>query len=119
MMGSSGKKQFFKLVIVFLTSILVAINVVSGPAMAASDSLRPKPQITEEKEGFFGGIHAGRVTIIDRTSYSKVTHPMSPSVVIRFQGAPIEADRVAIHSIIRLIIVDGTVQEIILIQEAS
>jgi hypothetical protein len=119
MMGSFGKMHFYKFVLVFLTSFLVAINVVSGPALAESDSFRPKPQITVEKEGFFGGINAGRVTIIDRTSYSKATHPLSPSVVIRFQGAPIEADRLAIHSIIRLIIVDGTVQEIILMQEAS
>ena len=72
-----------------------------------------------EKTGFYNGIVNERVTILDEKSYKKMTYLIDPSMTVTYQEQEIEWQSLLPHSIVKLIVIDAEVVEIVLIQESS
>lgn len=82
-----------------------------------------------EKVGFYLNISRDRVTIVDMKSYRKRSYLVADDMIITKQAQnnnmsesprlEINQGNIFIHSIVKLIVVDAEVVEIILIQESS
>ena len=72
-----------------------------------------------EKVGFYNGIIKERVTILDENSYRKLKYIVHSNMIVTYQEQEIEWQSLLPHSIVKLIIVDAEVVEIILLQESS
>ena len=74
-----------------------------------------------EKTGFYVGIVNERVTILNEKSYKKLTYMVGKNMIVTYQDQEIEIEWQSLlpHSIVKLIIVDAEVVEIVLIQESS
>jgi hypothetical protein len=75
--------------------------------------------ISETYEGFFAGFQEDRVTIIDSKSYNLSSFKVSPSVKVTYRDNTIEKKDIIIHSIVRLIVINKVVEEIIVLEVAS
>lgn len=72
-----------------------------------------------EKTGFYIGIDRERVSILDETSYKKLRYIVASHMIVTHQEQEIEWQSLLPHSIVKLIIVDAEVVEIVLLQESS
>lgn len=72
-----------------------------------------------EKIGFYVGIDRERVSILDESSYKKLRYIVASHMIVTHQEQEIEWQSLLPHSIVKLIIVDAEVVEIVLLQESS
>lgn len=72
-----------------------------------------------EKTGFYKGVVRERVTILDEKSYRKLTYMVASNMIVTYQEQQIEQMSLLPDSIVKLIIVDAEVVEIVLLQESS
>jgi hypothetical protein len=105
--------------VALVLALLLAMSAAPEPVFSATGSRQAKKPVALEKEAFFVGISNGRVTIIEQKSYLQLYYSMAPSAKMTFAGKDIDSNRVPKHSIVRLILLDDIVQEIILVRKAS
>lgn len=71
------------------------------------------------KEGFFVGKLKGRIVIQQTGTYREVSYLPTENMVVTHNEEEIELRNLLVHSIVKLVLIDGMVAEIILIEESS
>ena len=76
------------------------------------------------KEGLYVGIEQDRVSYIDERTGRKVSYRLEPDFKTIYQGLEIDWDelglvRIPPHSVVKLVLIDGQVCEIILLEVSS
>ena len=71
------------------------------------------------KSGFFAGIRDGKVSLIDMKSYRKRAYRLKEDYLLFYGEEEIELYNIPPSSIVKLIMIEGQVWEIILLQRAS
>jgi len=105
------------MVVAALTSA-ASYGMASG--MKADNGLKSDTYIAAiEKTGFFDRLVDQKISIIEENTYKKLKYYVDDNVKITFKSEVIKITDIVKHSIVKLIISDGAVVEIILIQEAS
>ena len=128
-------KSFPRQVSMLLVAILLMVTpTLSVHAQTGDDSPRYGADQRSyegaiEKVGFYLNISRDRVTIIDEKSYRKRSYQMAADMIITRQNQDyknsqeprVEIDQRSLfpHSLVKLIVVDAEVIELILIQESS
>ncbi len=74
--------------------------------------------IIETHEGFFAGFKEDRVSIVDSKTDILSSFNVSPSVRVTYRDNAIEKKDIAIHSMVKLIVINNIVEEIIAWEEA-
>ncbi|MFV1950953.1 MAG: hypothetical protein ACC630_03185 [Nitrospinota bacterium] len=72
----------------------------------------------ETYEGFFAGFKEDRVSIVDSKTDTLSSFNVSPSVKVTYRDNTIEKKDIVIHSMVRLIVINNIVEEIIIWEEA-
>lgn len=117
--------RFFGFVSLTLTALLLTATPVWSAQTRAGDTShrfggeKAAYKGAIEKTGFYNGIVRERVTIQDEKSYRKLTYIVAKSMTVTHQEQVIEWQSLLPHSIVKLIIVDAEVVEIVLLQESS
>ena len=117
-------KQFGLASLLLATLLLIATPVCSAEKRAGDTSHRfggekATYRSAIEKTGFYNGIVKERVTILDEKSYKKLKYIVNSNMIVTYQDQEIEWQSLLPHSIVKLIIVDAEVVEIVLLQESS
>jgi len=109
----------FSLVMVF-TCCLFVLPVVaaeeSSPTVVPTAEMNPLAVV---KEGFFYGIDKGRVTLADVDSGRKATYRLEEHYRVFHENAELPLEHIPPHSIVKLVLIEGQVREIILVLRAS
>lgn len=71
------------------------------------------------KEGFFGGIIDGRVRLHDMTSGKITSYRLEEDYLIFQDELEITLDDIPPHSIVKLVLIEGQVREILLLLRSS
>ncbi|MBE0502085.1 MAG: hypothetical protein IBX47_11675 [Desulfuromonadales bacterium] len=80
---------------------------------------REIPERAIEKTGFFKGVVDGLVRLQDEVTYRTASYLAAPGMIVTKQGVEIDPAQINPSSIVKLIIVDAEVVEIILLRESS
>lgn len=117
-------RNFLMLVFMMFIALLFAVTPAwSSDRLAAGKTYRfGKKEVTQamiEKVGFFHGVKHGRVKIKDQKTYRIRTYIAAPGMIISFQEQLIDLLRIPPSSIVKLIIIDAEVIEIILMRRSS
>lgn len=120
-------------------ALILLILLVSGSLVFAEqktsypDIDQPKEDIYQSKQnhpaaiikdGFYGGIENNRVTLVDTNTYRKSTYRLAPDYKILHGNHEIDWEQLGLirippDSIVRLVLFDGQVHEIILLEVSS
>ena len=109
--------------------VLAALLVMAAPVWSAKiEAKNSKHHVVEkqdkykdaiEKVGFYGGIKDGLLTIINEKTYRKQTYLASEKMIVMHEDLEITLDKILDLSIVKMIIIDAEVVEIVLLVETS
>ena len=71
------------------------------------------------KTGFFVGISKGRVTYMDMNTHRKYSYRLEEGYRVLYQEEIVPLTTIVPHSIVKLVMIEGQVLEIILVQRSS
>jgi hypothetical protein len=77
------------------------------------------PEKAIEKTGFFHGVVDARVRLKDQETYRITSYLAAPGMIVTKHGVEIDPAQINPSSIVKLIIIDAEVVEIILLRESS
>lgn len=104
--------------IIFIGVIIIISN---GFLFASGNELSQKQDEDEFAEyvGFFNGIKGGAISLLLEKTYQIFTCKLSPTVVVNYKDETVDIKNILIHSIVKVILVDGLVEEIIILEVSS
>lgn len=91
----------------------------SNNFVLASSSRLPEEETYDEYVGFFNGITRDTISLMERKSHRISTYKLSPSVIVLRNDESFDIKKIPIHSIVDLIIVNGLVEKIIVMEVSS
>ncbi len=105
--------------------IMTGVAVIVFIFMAFLGGFRPPTAAGDDtsyqvRGGYFGGIRGSEIILVNRDNYSKTVYRLSQNPEIRDrENVRLSVDSLLIHSEIRLVLVNGTVRKIILVEVSS
>ena len=124
------KKIFSHRLVTSVSLLFIALLIVVAPAWSASKAragdtshrFSNNPEMAKkaiEKLGYFHGIEKGRVILTDQKTYRKSMYIAAQDMIFTDQGQEIDVLEIWPSSLVKLILINFEVVEIILLQESS
>jgi hypothetical protein len=122
------KNRLNKKLSILAPLMIIALLLAFTPAWSADNSVPDRsyrlgykevPEGAYEKVGFFYGIEKVRVKLKDQETYRVSSYIAAPDMTTSFEGEEFDPVRIPPASIVKLIILDAEVIEIILMQRSS
>lgn len=107
---------------VFLILFMGVIIIISNGFLFASENKLSQKQGEDEFAeyvGFFTGIKGDTMSLLLEKTYRPFTCKLSPTVVVSCKDEPVDIKKILIHSIVKVILVNGLVEEIIILEVSS
>ena len=95
------------------------LMILSNNFLLASSNRLAQKQTIREYVGFFNGIKGDTISLMKEKSYRVSTYKLSPSVIVLCNDEPLDIDKILIHSIVKLIVVNGLVKKIMIMEVSS
>jgi len=99
----------------------VIILISNGFLFASANELAQKQHKGKFAEyiGFFNGVKGDTLSLSLEKTYEIFTFKLSPAVVVIYKDEPVDIKNILIHSIVKVILVDGLVEKIIILEVSS
>jgi len=113
------------LVVGFAVFLLVfSAGAAQFESQASGSAAKQSPRAADrtgaiEKVGFFNGYSGDRVGLVEENTYRKLSFVVDEKMQVFYENQPVDRNGLLIHSLVKLVLVDGIVVEIVLLQESS
>ncbi len=98
---------------------LAVLMILSNNFLLASSNRLAQKQTIHEYVGFFNGIKGDTISLIKEKSYTISTYKLSPSIIVLNKDEPSDINSIIIHSIVKLLVVNGLVEKIVIMEVSS
>lgn len=98
---------------------LAVLMILSNNFLLASSNKLTQKQTIHEYIGFFNGIKEDTIFLMKEKSYTIASYKLSPSVIVLYKDEFSDINNIIIHSIVKLIVVNGLVEKIVIMEISS
>jgi len=98
---------------------LAVLMILSNNFLLASSNKLTQKQTIHEYIGFFNGIKEDTIFLMKEKSYTIASYKLSPSVIVLYKDESSDINNIIIHSIVKLIVVNGLVEKIVIMEISS